>query len=66
MAETKDAKSLVLETLKKAELDLSVPEVCEKTGLNRHTVSKWLEVLKAEKKIEETRKVGWARFYRVK
>lgn len=61
-----DAKSLILDALKKAELDLSVPELCEKTKLNRHTVSKWLEVLKAEKKVEETRKVGWARFYKAR
>lgn len=59
-------KEKILAALRKAEYDLSGPEICERTGLHRNTVYKWIEVLKAEKRIEVTRKVGKTEFFRPK
>ncbi len=46
--------------------DLSIGEVAQRSRLSRGTTSTWLKVLKAEGKIELSRKVGPAVFYRVK
>jgi DNA-binding Lrp family transcriptional regulator len=60
------SKIKVLEALKKVfPLDLSIKEIAKSTGLSVPTVSTWLKVLEAEKKIEVTRTVGNAVFYRI-
>ena len=46
--------------------DLSIGEVAKRLGIARSTASSWLRVLAAEKKIEISRKVGNAVFYRSK
>lgn len=67
MKEGTNTKIRVLEALEKAfPLDLSIKEIAKSTGLSVPTVSTWLKVLEAEKKIEVTRTVGNAIFYRIK
>jgi DNA-binding transcriptional ArsR family regulator len=62
-----DKKQRVLKELEKAHpSDLSIGEVAEKTKLSRTTVSMYLKVLEAEGKIEISRKVGRAIFYKLK
>jgi DNA-binding IclR family transcriptional regulator len=56
-------KNRILACLEKSEMDLSIHEIAEKTGIHRDTVAKWVEVLLAEKRIRESRKVGKARFF---
>jgi DNA-binding IclR family transcriptional regulator len=46
--------------------DLSIGEVAKKTKLSRTTVSTYLKVLHAEGKIEVSREVGRAIFYRTR
>lgn len=46
--------------------DLSIGEIAEKAKLSKPTASTWLKVLEAEGKIEISRKVGNAVFYRLK
>jgi len=46
--------------------DFSIGEVAKQLGIARSTASSWLRVLVAEKKIEVSRKVGNAIFYRFK
>lgn len=46
--------------------DLSIGEVAQRSRLSRGTAATWLKVLKAEDKIELSRKIGRAVFYRVK
>jgi DNA-binding transcriptional ArsR family regulator len=46
--------------------DLSIKEVAEKTKLSRPTTSTWLKVLHAEGKIEISRRIGRAVFYRLR
>ncbi len=55
----------VLDALKNSELDLSIGEISEKTGISRDTVSKYVSVLKAEGKIELSRNVGNAKLYKL-
>jgi len=60
-------KERVLETIRAAyPNDLSIKEVAEKSNLSRPTASTWLKVLYAEGKIEISRKVGRAIFYKLK
>ncbi len=60
-------KENILTVLKEAYPgDLSIGEVAQRSRLSRGTASTWLKVLKAEGKIELSRKVGPAVFYRVK
>jgi len=62
-----DNKTKVLKTLEEAyPQDLCIGEVAKATNLSRPTVSTWLKVLEAEGKIEVSRKVGKAIFYRIK
>lgn len=43
--------------------DFSLQEIADGTGLNRNTVSKYVLILEAEKKLTQTRTVGHAKFY---
>ena len=62
-----DNKTKVLKALEEAyPQDLCIGEVAKATNLSRPTVSTWLKVLEAEGKIEVSRKVGKAIFYRIK
>jgi len=62
-----DKKQRVLAELEKVHPnDLSIGEVAKKTKLSRTTVSTYLKVLEAERKIDVSRKVGRAVFYKLK
>lgn len=47
-------------------LDLSIKEVSQHVGLSKPTTSTYLNVLEAKRKIEISRRVGNAVFYRAK
>lgn len=67
MTPSAESKDRVLKELKSAyPLDLSITEIAKRTGLSAPTVSTWLKVLHAEKKIEMFRTVGNATFYKFK
>jgi len=60
-------KHKVLEVLSEAyPLDLSITEVAKRAKISKPTASTWLKVLKAEGKIILSRRVGKAKFYRIK
>jgi len=60
-------KRKVLEALSKAyPLDLSITEVAKRAKVSKPTASTWLKVLEAEGKIVLSRRVGKAKFYRIK
>jgi len=62
----RESKERVLRELQSAyPMDLSIREIARKTGLSPPTVSTWLKVLEAERKVEISRKVGNATFYRL-
>jgi len=46
--------------------ELSIKEIAREVGTDRVTTSKYLAVLEAEQKIEQTRSVGNAKFYRIR
>jgi len=61
-----NTKEKIRKELEKAyPTDLSIGEVAKKTGFSRTTVSTYLKVLEAEGKIEKSREVGRAVFYRI-
>jgi DNA-binding Lrp family transcriptional regulator len=47
-------------------LDLSIKEVSQRVKLSEPTASTYLKVLEAQRRIEVSRKVGNAVFYRIK
>jgi len=58
-------KQKILELLKEEfPHDFSIGEIAKQVGVARSTASTWLKVLSAEGKIEVSRKVGNAIFYR--
>jgi|GEM_PF-1621248 len=60
-------KEKVLKVLSEAyPLDLSIGEVAKQAGISKPTASTWLKVLEAEGKIILSRKIGKAKFYRIK
>lgn len=59
-------KEKILRCLQESEIDLSIQEIANKTGIHRDTVSKWIEVLLSEGKVIETRKVGKARLFKAR
>ena len=62
-----EKKKRVLDELEKNyPIDLSIKEVSHLTGLSDPTASTYLKVLEAQGKIECSRKVGNAIFYRFK
>lgn len=60
---TKDTQSKIVNILKKSPLGLQMEEVAEKLCLTRHTIAKYLEVLRAEGKIHY-RKVGRSKLWK--
>ena len=62
----KEKKTMILEVLKKSDIDLSEPEITRKLDFNRHTTHKYVQQLLKEKKIKVSRMVGRAAFYRIK
>jgi DNA-binding transcriptional ArsR family regulator len=66
---SKDQKNKVLQVLEKAYTipgDLSIGEIARAAGMSDITASKYVSVLEAEGKIEISRRVGRAVFYRIK
>ena len=62
-----DKKQRVLRELEKSHPnDLSIGEVAGRTKLSRTTASTYLKVLVAEGKIDVSRKVGRAVFYKIR
>lgn len=59
----KNIQFQILEILKGSPFGLQMEEVAEKLGLTRHTVAKYLEILRAEGKIH-FKKVGRAKLWR--
>ena len=67
MPQKREIKLKILELLRGIyPQDLSIGEVAKQLGIARSTASSWLKVLAAEGKIEISRKVGNAIFYRFK
>ena len=62
---SKSPKEVVLEVLRSSKIDLSMGEIRKLTRLSSPTVSKWVEVLKAQGSIVATRRVGRATFYAI-
>ena len=64
---SEETKRKILEELKKVQpCDLSMGEIAEKVGISDITASKYVSTLRAEGRIEISRKVGNAVFYRIK
>ena len=55
----------ILKALEKANHDLSVLELAELTGVERHTVAKYIFALERTGRVEETRRLGRTRLYRI-
>jgi DNA-binding transcriptional ArsR family regulator len=67
MSHRQSIKQKILELLKEEfPNDFSIGEIARQVGVARSTASTWLKVLSAEGKIEVSRKVGNAIFYRFK
>lgn len=63
----RDTKELVLAVFKAAyPNDLSIAETSKRAGVVANTASTWIKVLAAEGNLEESRKVGNAKMYRLK
>ncbi|MEM5866615.1 MAG: winged helix-turn-helix domain-containing protein [Candidatus Aenigmatarchaeota archaeon] len=61
------SRAKILEVLNEAyPRDLSIGEVAKRAKVSRSTASMWLRVLVAERRIEVSRKVGNAIFYRLR
>ena len=61
-----NSKGKILESIKKKyPQDLSIKEIAEISKLSRETVSKYVGILEAEKKIALTRRIGKAKMYRL-
>lgn len=58
-----DIQEKILKILKSAPSSVQMEEIADKLGLTRHTVAKYLEVLKAEGKIQYT-KVGRTKLWK--
>ena len=62
-----DTKKLVLVVFKTAyPNDLSIAEASKRAGVAPNTASTWIKVLTAEGILEESRKIGNAKMYRLK
>ena len=64
MKNEKSTKQIVLDALKKANPPyVTIQEIADATNLSRETVSKYMLVLAAEKKIKITKTVGKVNLY---
>lgn len=64
---TEETKKKVLKVLGEVyPKDLCIKEVSVKAGLSHYTTSMYLKILEAEGRVEFTRQVGRAKFYRTK
>jgi len=63
---SEDKKTAILYEFKNVyPIDLSIVEISNRVGLTHYTTSMYLKILEAEKRIEPTRIVGRAKFYRL-
>jgi len=63
---SEDKKASILQVFSRVyPVDLSIVEISERVGLTHYTTSMYLKILEAEKKIDPTRTVGRAKFYRL-
>ncbi|MCK4307360.1 HTH domain-containing protein [candidate division WOR-3 bacterium] len=61
-----NSKEKIFEVIEKASpQDLSIQEIAEISKLSRETVSKYVGILEAEKKIALARRIGKAKMYRL-
>lgn len=62
-----DTKKTVLAVFKTAyPNDLSIAEASKHAGVAPNTASTWIKVLNAERMLEESRKIGNAKMYRLR
>lgn len=62
-----DTKRVVLAVFRTAyPNDLSIVEASKRAGIAANTASTWIKVLTAERMLEESRKVGNAKMYRLR
>jgi predicted transcriptional regulator len=67
MSKSEEIKLKVLKILEENyPSDFSIGEIAKKANISRPTASLWLKILSAENKIEVSRKVGNAIFYKAK
>jgi len=63
----RDTKTLVLAVFKEAYSgDLNIAEASKRAGVAPNTASTWIKVLSAEGILEESRKIGNAKMYRLR
>jgi DNA-binding IclR family transcriptional regulator len=63
----RDTKTLVLDVFKEAySSDLNIAEVSKRAGVAPNTASTWIKVLSAEGILEESRRIGNAKMYRLR
>jgi len=55
----------ILNYLREASIDRSIKEIAKATGINRNTVSKYLNVLQERRQVKLERRVGRAQMYKV-
>jgi len=55
----------IVRVLQKANQDLTITDIVKETGITRNTVAKYLMALEKEGRVEETRRIGHARLYRI-
>ena len=63
MSDQKIRKDIINMLTKEYPKDFSIKEVADKIGYNRQTISKYLQVLKAEGRIHITRNFGKINLY---
>ena len=62
-----DTKQMVLAVFKDAQPnDLSIAEASKRAGVSPNTASTWIKVLTAEGFLQDSRKIGNAKMYRLK
>jgi len=63
----KSTKEIILDAIKKANPPyVTIQDIADTTKMSRETVSKYMLVLEAERKIKVTKTVGKAKLYEIK
>jgi len=62
---TRKCEEQILNHLREASIDRSIKEIAKATGINRNTVSKYLNVLQERRQVKLERRVGRAQMYKV-